>query len=791
MIRHHFVIALRSLARHKEFSLLNITGLALGISCALLILLWVKNESAVDQFHTHGDRIYQLYCRSYHDGKVEAMYNTQGLLAQELKKVIPEVQYASGMEYVASGETGNTFEAGSRINKMRGFYVGADFLSIFSYPLLEGDKILALSAPGTIAISRKMAVFFFGSVQKAVGQTIRFEDKEDLQVSGVFEDLTDQSSQQFDFLRSWVDFVRQNSWVNNWSNTSPATFVQLQPDANPKLVETKLKNFLDNYKRRGPNFRTELAMQNYPQKYLNGVFKNGYLAGGRVEYVHFFSLVAIFILLVACINFMNLATARSAKRAREIGLRKTIGASRGTLIRQFYLEAFLLTTVAFVIGLLLTFGLLPTFGHFTGKTLTVPITNLWFWVYAFGLLLVIGLAAGSYPALFLSSLKPIQALKSRPTMGATAMLRKGLVVFQFTLSVLLILGMIVIYQQLKFIQTTHIGYDRSNLIYLPIEGEMKEHYQVFKTMAEQLPGILSVSKMRNSPTLIEHHTGGIAWPGKAPHVMLSFADAVVGYDFVKTLHIQLKDGRDFSKEYGDDATSYLVNETAVKMMQLYPALGQTVSWNDRPGKIIGVLRDFHFNSLHQTVDPLIVRLDDRWSWGTILIRLKPGSTGMAISSLENLWKSLNPKFPFMYQFSDAEYSKLYHSEEIAGRLSYWFALLAISISCLGLFGLSAYTAEQRTREIGIRKVLGASVTSVVGLLSKDLLMLVLIALLIASPIAWWLMNEWLEGFAYRIEIEWWMFATAGLLAVLIAWVTVCYQAVKAAMTNPMDCLRRE
>ncbi|WP_374743036.1 ABC transporter permease [Parapedobacter sp. 2B3] len=770
---------------------MNIAGLALGISCALLILLWVQDELSVDRFHANDGRLYQVYQRSYYDGKIVGAYHTQGLLASELKKNIPEIEYASGMEYVAAPGTSSTFSVDGNINKMTGFFVGADFLSMFSYRVLHGDKQSALTLPNSIAISQQMAENFFGTITNVVGKTIRFENKKDLQVTAVFEDIPTQSSQQFDFLMGWGDFVSENAWVNNWGNTSPATFVQLRADASREQVASKIKDFVHNYRDQSESFRTELALQPYGERYLHSSFKDGHIAGGRIEYVRLFSWVAAFVLLIACINFMNLATARSAKRAKEIGLRKTIGASRLSLIRQFYMEAFLLTACAFLVGLVLAFCLLPLFNQFTGKALTLPLAELGFWGAALALFMGIGLVAGSYPALFLSSMRPIQVLKNNHSLGGAVFLRKGLVVFQFALSVLLIVGMLVIYRQLNYIQTTHVGYDRENLVYIPIEGDLVKNYQAFKAEAENRPEILSVSKMRNSPTFIEHHVDGIAWPGKDPNLTVSFADAVVGYDFVETLRLQLKEGRDFSRAFGADSAAYLLNETAAARMGFESAIGQTVDWGNRPGEIIGVLRDFHFTSFHQTIEPLIIRLDENWSWGTILVRTKAGRTKEAIATLEQLCKTLNPKTPFSYQFSDLEFAKLYKNEAIVGKLSYSFALFAILISCLGLFGLAAFTAEQRTKEVGIRKVLGASVGNVVALLSKDFVKLVLVAIAIACPLAWWAMDSWLAGFAYRINIEWWIFALAGVAAVTIALMTVSFQAIRAAIVNPVESLRDE
>jgi len=792
MLKNYLKIAWRNLVRNKTFSLINISGLALGITCSLLIILWVQNERSVDGFHANGKQLFQVYERNYYDGKVDAGYTTQGLLADELKRVIPEVQYTSGLEYVAPPGTSSTFEAGNKINKMAGFYAGDDFFNMFSYPLIQGSQASALNAPGAVAVSRKMAEYFFGDVTNAIGKTIRFENKEDLQVTAVFENIPANSSHQFDFLRSWTDFIKQNAWVNNWSNTSPETFVQLRANADPEKVEAKIKDFIYRYQEKREGSRTEVALQLYTEKYLHSVFKNGYVDGGRIEYVKVSVIVAIFILLIACINFMNLATARSVKRAKEVGLRKVVGAMRSSLIGQFIGEAMLLTVLSIVIAVILTALLLPPFNSLTAKQLYLPVTQPAFWAALVLLLLITGFVAGSYPALFLSSLNPVKVLKGSLKFSRGAVFfRKGLVVFQFTLSILLIVGMIVIYRQMNYIQTKNLGYDRDNLVYIPIEGDLVKNYAVFKEEAEKLPGILAISKMRNSPTIIEHHTGSISWPGKDPNLTVSFADAVVGYDFVNTMKLQLKEGRDFSKNFGTDSTAYLLNETAAGKMGFQNPEGQTITWGNRPGKVIGVLRDFHFSSMHQTIDPLIVRLDEKWPWGTILVRTKAGNTKEAITGLEKICRQLNPKTPFTYQFSDLEFLKLYKSEEVVSKLSNYFALLAILISCLGMFGLATFTAAQRTKEIGVRKVIGASVNNIAIMLSKDFLKLVFIAVLIAFPLAWWTMHEWLQSFAYRINIGPGVFLIAGTSIILITLLTVSFQAIKAAIANPIKSLRTE
>jgi ABC-type lipoprotein release transport system permease subunit len=790
MLRNYLKIAFRNLLRHKSFSAINILGLALGMACSLLIMLWVQDEKAVDGFHANGKQLFQVYERWSNDGKIGAGYSTQGLLAGELKRVIPEIQYAGALDYAAPPGTMNTFEAENKVVKEAGNFAGADFFSMFSYPLLQGNPETALNAPAGIAISRKMAEDFFGSPGNAMNKTIRFENKEDLQVTAVFENMPVHASRKFDFLRTWTDYVKQNDWVHNWGNTSPDTYIQLRKTADPAKVEAVIKDFIYRYQSKDKGSPTELGLQSFPERYLHAAFKNGQPDGGRVEYVHLFTLVAIFILLIACINFMNLATAQSAKRAKEVGLRKVVGAFRSSLIRQFLGEALMLTFVSVILAVILATGLIPAFNSLTGKQLAIPFTQPVFWLALTGLLIITGFVAGSYPALFMSSLNPVRVLKGSLKFSWQAtFFRKGLVVFQFVLSILLIVGMIVIYRQVNYIQTTNLGYDRENLLYIPIEGDLVKKFELFKEEAGKIPGILSISKMRNSPTIIEHHNGSISWPGKDPNSQLSFADAVVGYDFVKTLKLKMAEGRDFSRDYASDSTSFILNETAVNKIGYKNPVGQTVIWGNHPGKIIGVLKDFHFSSLHETIDPLIVRLNENWSWGTILVRVNGQNTRKAIAGLEKICTGLNPKIPFTYTFSDQEFANLYKSEQVVSQLANWFAVLAIFISCLGLFGLSTFTAGQRTKEIGVRKVLGASASDVVGLLSKDFLKLLLLAIFIATPLAWFLMNRWLSNYAYRINLDWWIFALAGLLAIAIALFTVSYQSIKSALMNPVTCLR--
>ncbi|GAB3771971.1 ABC transporter permease [Spirosoma horti] len=797
MLTSYIKIAWRTIIRNKAFSVINILGLALGMGCSLLIFLWIQDELQVDNYHANGPQLYNVMQRQIYDGKVQAGRFTPGILADELKKQFPEVVYAAGY---TGWDANLTFAAGDKINKETGHWAGADWFRMFSIPLLAGTPATALNSPIGMAISRKVADFYFGSPAAALGKSIRIDNKQDYQVTAVFENLPDMSSDKYDFLINWQDCLNRNPWMKQWGNNGPHTRIMLRPDANVATLDAKLKPFLRKYdKDVGTNFDAQLFLQAYPDGYLYSNFKNGQQDGGRIDYVRLFGLVAVFLLLIACINFMNLATARSVKRAREVGVRKVIGAVRSLLAGQFIGEALLFTLLALTLALVLVFLLLPSFNSLTGKHISLQTTQSSFWLVLVGMALFTGLVAGSYPAFFLSSLEPVRVLKGTLKFGAGARLfRQGLVVFQFVLSMLLIVGTIIVYRQVNYVQTTNLGYERENLIYVPVEGELtaQSAYKTFKDELLRQPGIMAVSSMQEAPTNIGSSTGGVSWPGKDPNVNIEITQTAVGYDLMKTLKIKLA-GRDFSPEFSTDTTNYLINEATARRIGYKSGgspeslVGQPITMWGKPGKIIGVMEDFHFQSLHIPISPLILRLSQEPGSQNFLIRTQPGQTKQALASIESLWKQMNPKFPFAYRFADDEYQKLYKSETVVGSLANYFAFLAIFISCLGLLGLSAFTAEQRTKEIGVRKVLGASVSNIIGLLSKDFLKLVLLAIAIASPLAWYAMHQWLQGFAYKVDLAWWVFALGGILSIGIALLTISFQSIKAALMDPVKSLRSE
>lgn len=789
MFINYFKTAFRNLRKYKAFSLINISGLGLGLACSLLIILWVYDEYNQDSFHENGEQLFNVFERRYNDGVIGAGFATQGLMPDEMKRVFPEVQYASGFAWNQL----NTFEANNKILKENGNFAGQDFFKMFSYPLLEGNAAMALQSPVAISISKKMAEDFFGSPGEAMGKTIRYENKKDLKITAVFENVPQNSSAQFDYVINWPTFLEYNNWAKNWTNNGPLTQIMLRKGTDRKAFETKIARFLDNYnKEQTASNYTRLGIQRYGDIYLHSGFKNGELSGGRIQYVRIFSIVAIFILLIACINFMNLTTARSLNRAKEIGVRKVVGAIRSSLIRQFIGEALFVVTIAVCLALIMVVLLLGAFNQLTQKQIVLPVNLPYFWLSIGGLILVTGFISGSYPALYLSGFNPLRVLKGSLKFTSGALwFRKGLVVFQFALSIILIIGTIVIRKQVDYTQSIHLGYDRENLIYIPFEGDLSAKYATFKNQALRMPGVKEITRMSQNPTRINNGTTGVDWDGKNPASKIDFAHAAVGYDFMNTMYAQMVMGRDFSKDMATDSFEYVVNETALKIIGYKDPVGKPLTLWKKRGTIIGVVKDFHFNSLHATINPLILRLGENDGQGSALIRTEPGKTKEALSSLEKICKELNPKFPFTYQFSDEEYQKLYGSEQVVGRLSNYFAFLAIFISCLGLLGLVMFTAQQRTKEFGIRKVLGASAGLLFSLLTKEFLLLLFAAMIIASPVAWIVMNNWLLDYEYRVTLSGWIFVIAGLLAILIALVVISYQAIKAVLANPIKSLRTE
>lgn len=801
MVKHYLIIAFRNISRNKAFSAINISGLALGLSAFLLILLWVSDERKVNNFHKNQRQLYSLYLKLGNDGQVSANRLIkeweffegfgENWLSEELKRDIPEIEYVAS--YITSydlpwGHT-TTFQLADHKYKFKGGAAGEDFFKMFSYPVLFGDGHGALEGLNSIAISKQMASFFFETPADAIGQTLRYENYLDVDIKAVFDDIASNSTMQFDYLLSWKNGKDNQNFLS--SDNKWPTFIQLKQNADPTLVAEKLRNY-GQYNNPAYDI-VELDMQPLADQYLVSNFENGEPNGGRIAYVKIFTGAAIFILIIACINFTNLSTARALKRAKEVGVKKVVGSSRGLLIGQFLTESVLLSLIALIISLFLVNLALPIFNNFTGKQMQLPLDELSYLMFLIGITLVTSLLAGAYSALYLSSLKPVRVLKGLVRFSkSAAFFRKGLSVFQFSLSILLLIATFVVSKQTSFIQNTNLGYNKENIVYVRIEGGLNRYYSGFKAKLESLPGIALVDRSSEAP----HNMGfemssPFKWQGQEDGQAVSFKPTSVGFDFIEMMNLEVVEGRSFSRDYATDTAAFMINETALKQMQMEDPLGKWISaWNKR-GQIVGILKDYHTHSLHETIKPLIVDVKENLNFGIIMIKTMPGQTAQALASLEEANNKFNADYPLEYQFLDQEYANLYRSEQVVSSLSNVFAGLAILISCLGLLGLAMFSAEQRIKEIGIRKVLGASVQSIIALFSKDFLQLVGLSFVIATPIAAYLMKNWLQGFAYQIQLSWWIFALTGLMALLIAFLTVAYQTFKAARSNPVKNLRME
>ncbi|MDM8174940.1 FtsX-like permease family protein [Olivibacter sp. 47] len=625
-----------------------------------------------------------------------------------------------------------------------------------------------------------------------MGKSLRYENKYNFIVTAVFENIPKESSLQFDYVFNWDAQKRLLEWASN----NIFTYVQFKKDTNIKQAEKKLSLLLDTKLEKRIGIQTRLGLQRFGDQYLFNHFVEGEPTGGRIEYIRLFKGAAIFILLLACINFMNLATARSVKRAKEVGLRKVVGSNRTSLIGQFFGESILCCALATILSAILLLILLPTFNGLTGKEMDYPFFQLSFWIEIISLVLITGIIAGMYPALYLSSLKPIQIVKGINCSGKKAILfRKTTTIFQFSLSSLLIIATVVISNQVSFIKNNNLGYDRENLLYVRIEGELSkfDKYQLFKQKASNLPGISMIDRSSEAPHEMSFETTTpIDWQGKPDNASVAFKPASVGFDFVNLMKLTITEGRNFSRNIQtDSADAFLVNEEAVRQMGYKDPLGKWVSaWNKR-GHIIGVLKDFHTESLHDPIKPLILDVKEYEYFGFIIVRTKPNQLTTALANLEKVYNELNPNFPFMYQFADQEYENMYKSELTTSRLAIIFAILAIVISCLGLLGLVTFSIEQRIKEIGIRRIMGATISGIVGLLSKDFLKLVVISLFISIPLGYIWMNKWLNNFAYSIQLRWWMFFIAGMAVLIIALLTISIQVIQAASAKPVTSLREE
>ena len=774
MTLHNLKVSWRNIKRYKVFSTLNVVSLTLGTAFTMLIGLWVHDEWSYNRFHEHLEDLYFVRTNAQWEG-LRTFATTPGPLREVIISEVPEVKAATRL----TSEHDHIVSKGKKNLKLNGLYVDQDFLQMFSFPVITGDLNTALSAPTDIVLTESTAAKIFG-FKDPLGQSITLDKDHEFIVCAVVQDPPYHSEIQFNWLLPWKIFEKTRDWSTTWGNVSFATYLLLQPDAEIEKVNGKIAQIGN-----ASEHDLEFFIQPLEDRYLYGKYEAGIQVGGRIEYVRLFSIIAIFLLLIACINFMNLSTARSSTRAKEIGVRKSIGASRVSLIRQFVGEAMLLSLLSLGLAIIITQVALSWFNPLFGKEIEIDFANPVFWIASGVLVLFTGIMAGNYPAFFLSGLKPSTVLKGDAIKNndRSILLRKGLVIFQFAISILLIIGTLVINNQINFIKNKNLGLDRQHLYYTFINHTQT---QTFRKEVLSSSAIESVTVTGDNPMSLDGSSGDLKWPGKDPNEMVLVAPLQVGDDFIKTMGLELIDGRAFSREFGSDSTNYIVNEATVKAIGLEDPIGAEMEFWNGKGNIVGVLKNYHLESLHVPIRPqVLVYEPENWiAW----IRPARGKTEDAIAHVQKVAESLNPGYPFDFAFADTEFEKQYRNETITASIANVFGAVAIIISCLGLLGLAIYSTERRRKEIGIRKILGATIGSIVTLLSKEFLMLVLIALVIALPLGWLIMQRWLDQFAYNIDFHWWMFVLTALIAIFIALMTVGLQSFNSARVNPVNSI---
>lgn len=778
MFKNYIKIAFRTVRKHRGYSLINVIGLSLGMAICILILLWVQHELSYDSFHKNRDFIYRIYQDYHHAGGISQFSNVPQPVGPEIEDTIPEVETVTRF---LDGDF--TLKYGDKLFTERSVrFIDPSFFRMFSFSIVKGDQEAAFRDPYSIILTEAMAEKYFGN-EDPIGKTLIADSEDQMKVMAVAKDVPDNSFLQFDFLVPYSYLTAIEYDVTNWNSHNCQIYVMLHKNVGNEQVEDKIYGMI---KRHVPDAESYLRLQ--PLKNTRLYTLGGEL--GSIKYVYIFSIIALFILVIACINFMNLATARSVKRAREVGLRKVVGARRIQIIRQFFSESIVFTIIALGFSLLIVEALLPVFNSLSGKNLALNSSgNLTILASLLGIALFTGFLSGSYPALFLSSFLPGKVLKSSyRSSGSSSIFRKALVVFQFSLSIFLIISTTVIYSQLQYIRSKDLGFNKENLIYAGINERIRENYDAIKNEILKNPHILNMTRTFQLPSY-NRYSAPVEWEGKTPDQKIDFNISLVDPDYLATLNLELLQGRNFSYEFSTDTSNYILNEEAVKQMGLDSPVGKWLEFGEK-GEIIGVVKNYHYMPFTYEIEPLILYYNPSYFRYTML-RISGKNIPQTLGFLENIWSQFAPEFPFEYHFLDEDYEQIYRTEQRLGELFRYFTFLAIFISCLGLFGLASFTAEQRTKEIGIRKVLGATVSEVTLLLSREYTKWVFLANILAWPVAYFAMYKWLEGFAYRVDMSVLTFVMAGLLTLFIALLTVSYQAIKTAIANPVEALRQE
>lgn len=789
MLRNYFKVTLRNLLKNRLYSFINITGLAIGITSSILILLWVSSEVSYDKFLPKADRLYQVYVNAEFDGKVNTWNSVPLPTYEAMKTADSNIKRVTVSNW--GGESLITYED-TRLKK-DSYYVGEEFLEMFEFPLIYGNAEDVLDDPSSIVITESLAKVLFDDADP-MGKMVMVNDKSLLKVTGILKDLPDNSSFEFDFLMPWKQNEIVSPWVvrntTNWGNYSFQVYLELNDPTKHTDVENNIRDMLTE------NGQDDIdrSFFIYPMLrwHLYSDFDNGVEEGGLIDFVKLFTIIAIFILIIACINFMNLATARSEKRAKEVGIRKSIGSKRGDLILQFLGESLLISFIAFVIAIVLVQLLLPFYNELVDKQLFIDYTSINFWLYSISLILFTGLISGSYPAFYLSSFKPVQTLKGTVSVGKSASSpRKVLVVLQFGFAILLMVGTTVIYKQIELVKNRALGYDQEKLVSIETTDALQENYNVLKQ--ELLTsGVVEAVTRSNAPVTAIYSNNFLGWPGKPEDLRVIFVTVATEYDYVKTMGINLIMGREFSEEFKSDTAAILINKAGLDLMNLEePVIGTELDLWGGKRTLIGVMDNVIMGSPNREVKPMFMVMDPEWI-SFVTVRISANSEiPAALAKIEDIFKKYNPAYPFDYSFADVDYQRKFKTINITSNLATLFAILAIIITGLGLFGLASFTAEQRTKEIGIRKVLGASIPSLIRLMSKEFTILVVIAFAISAPLSWWLLDMYLERYQIRTEISWWIFPLTGLIVLGYALLIVTNQARRAARANPVNSLRNE
>ena len=788
MLKHNTIISLRSFKRFKSTFLINLIGLSSGLACTLLIYLWVSDEIGIDGFHEKEDRIYVVLQHNRYGDEVETDEFTQRLLSNSLLEEFPEIERAISVNEDWAETPGIVGYAETKL-KAKDNQIDPDFFNIFSYKLLQGNPDNPLSNSKSVLISDQLAMKLFNRQDDVIGEIISWDQEEmsgDFQIAGIFE-YPKNSSRKFDLLFSMELLEERHNRYSHWNSNNERTYLLMKEGTDIKAFNKKIEHFLET-KLQGT--KNTLEVQKFSDRYLYGTFISAKQAGGRIEYVRLFSLVAVFVLIIACINFMNLTTAKASNRIKEIGIKKTIGAQRSSLIWQYMSESVLLSFMALFVAVLLVYIVLPQFNLITGKALDLTL-NLNLVLATISIALITGLFSGSYPALYLSGLHPIAMLKGKlqATFG-DSWLRKGLVIFQFTISAILITAVMVVSEQIGYIQSKNLGFDRANLLRFDYVVEDGPGYRAFQEQIKSIPEVEYVAGAIDDATGMHGGTSHVNWPTKAPNRRTYFEIMAVGYDFIETMGIELAAGRSYETGRDKPGRSKMIfNEAAIAIMGLEEPIGKIVEVQGEKSEIIGVVKDFHFQTMYNSIHPLYMQLTDELEY--TLIKLKPGATFEALNKIEDVYDEYLGGLPFDFTFIDDDFQAMYKSELSIAQLSRYFAAIAIIISCLGLLGLTIFTAEKRSKEIGIRKVLGAGTRSIIYLLSKDFGKMVLVALLIGLPISYFIANAWIQNFAFSINLKPFNFILVGLITIGIAWLTVSFQTIRFAQKNPVDSLRAE